>query len=462
MKVNFITHSRISQINLTTIGDSEKRDDDTKIGTYSSGNAYATALLLRDGVDMGISVYGGEVDREVEEGSFRPEKFIEHYTYSTKVLQCDTTTKKKEIIVLNYEREYHGNLSYHNFSEPSESEQEIIETAFALQLGFNWEIFMSYRELMSNVLDEGGYVVEGNFFPDDAFIGTVITLEFDENNAFYEVWQNRHLYMNFNEPLHVISSSVEALENKENYLRIYKQNILVYEDRERPSRYAWNIKFGEIDERRLLRDVYNVEQSITSAILSTNNEEFLREIITTDFFLEDKEFLSNSSSYYSASDLSNKIASEVYEKFGEVHSYDFLISKIRSRKDCLIGGKKIKTIEDSIWSYSKEVTIESAPQIIQDEVEIIDDEVVSAIHPLQKEINKHYRFKLDVEVKTAKLRGSKCVADKYMKCIILNEDFNVETDFSSFLVEYLDLTMDGNVLENLSVFACNLLKNNAR
>lgn len=59
MKVHFITPTRISLINLTTIGDSEKREDETKIGKFSSGQAYATALLLRDNVDIEISIYGG-------------------------------------------------------------------------------------------------------------------------------------------------------------------------------------------------------------------------------------------------------------------------------------------------------------------------------------------------------------------------------------------------------------------
>ena len=59
MKVHFITPTRISLINLTTIGDSEKREDDTKIGKFSSGQAYATALLLRDNVGMEINIYGG-------------------------------------------------------------------------------------------------------------------------------------------------------------------------------------------------------------------------------------------------------------------------------------------------------------------------------------------------------------------------------------------------------------------
>jgi hypothetical protein len=458
MKVHFVTPTRISLINLTTIGDSEKREDETKIGKFSSGMAFATALLLRDGVDMSISIYGGVEQIEKGEDWFVNEKYTEYINYSTTNRKCVSTNKSKEVIVLEYSKEYHGRCnSQHDFSEPRESEYDEIETAFALQLGYNWELWMSYRELMSNVLDEGGYVLEQETCTELEH-GTVITLDFDENSEFFEVWQNRHLYMNFEKPLFKVSNSVECLENKENYLRIYKQNILVYEDKDRPSRFAWNIKFGDIDERRILNNVYSVEQSISYAIQDTDNEEFLRTIITKDFKTEEKEFLSSNCSYSDwISEAVKKITTEIYEEFGEVSSYDWLIDKVRKQKDCKIGGKKIKTIEDSLWSYSNTVTVEtkpqtfSTPEIIQTEEEIFEDSFVA-------EIKKYYNFNLDVEVKKAKLKNSKVVADKYEKCLIIDENFDIQKDFHTFVVEYIDLTRPGNVVENLSKYICELIK----
>lgn len=449
MKVHFITPTRISLINLTTIGDSEKREDPTKIGQFSSGQAYSTALLLRDNVGMEVSIYGGY--------STEDEKYTENITYSTINKVCDSTSKSKEVIVLDYEKQFHGDCnSALTFSE-GHTESETIETAFALQLGYNWTIWMAYREIMSNVLDEGGYVIEQEAYPEPEK-GTVITLTFNETNSFYEVWQNRHLYMNFEKPLFEVSSSVEALKNDEGYLRIYKQNILVYEDKNKPSRFAWNIKFGEIDERRILSNIYSVEQSIASAIQTTENEGFLRTIITKDFKVKEKEFLENSI-YYSdwLSETVKKIVYEVYEQHGEVHSYDWLIDKIKKQKDCKIAGKKIKTIEDSIWSYSTEVTVETIPQPYAEPTMIVDE--VEYITPFASEIQKHYNFKLDVEVKIAKLKGSKVVADMFEKCLIIDENFDIQKDFHNFVVVYLELTQKGNVVENLAKYICNLIKN---
>ena len=457
MKVHFITPTRISLINLTTIGDSEKREDETKIGKFSSGQAYTTALLLRDNVDIEISIYGGEDKIEDEEGhGFMYVPYTENITYSTLNRICNSTNKSKEVIVLDYQKQYHGNCSSANTFSEGYTESSSIETAFALQLGYNWETWMAYREIMSNVLDEGGYVLEQEVYPEPE-TGTVITLTFDESNEFYTIWQNRHLYMNFEEPLYELTSSTEALKNEEGYLRIYKQNILVYKDLKKPSRFAWNIKYGTIDERRILNDVYSIEQKISSCIAETKNEEFLRSIITPEFKTQENEFLSKNSSYYSyVSDAVKKIVYEVYEEFGEVSSYEWLISKIKSQKDCKIAGKKIKTVEDSIWSYSSEVTVETIPQPYAEPSILVDE--VEYITPFASDINKHYNFNLDVEVKVAKLLGSKVVTDKFEKCLIIDENFDIQKDFHTFVVEYLDLTQEGNVVETLAKYICNLIK----
>lgn len=421
MKVHFITPTKLSILDIISMGDSSKRGNTGKIGQFDSGLKYAIALLLRDEVGIEISVF----DQGNEENNF---------TFKTTTVFDESTSKNKELITI----------------KNSNGEETV--TGFAKNLGYNWEVWMAYREIMSNTLDESGYVLEDED-GEELDNGTTVTLEFDEDNEFYNVWQNRHLYMNFEEPLFKISDSVEALKNDEGYLRIYKQNILVYEDKEVPSRFAWNIKFGEIDERRILNNIYSVEQTISYAIQNTDNEDFLRFIITKDFKTKDKEFLSKTN-YYSdyISATVKKVAFEVYNANGEVKSYDWLIDKIKKQKDCKIAGKKIKTIEDNIWSYSKEVTVETKPELIYD-INLSTDEETFA-----QKIKKHYDFNLDVEVKIATLKGSKVVADKFEKCLIIDESFDILKDFHIFVVEYLDLTQSGNVVENLAKYICNIIK----
>lgn len=448
MKISFVTPTRMSLINLSTIGDSEKREDDSKIGQFSSGQAYSTALLLRNNIGLSVTVYGGE-DYSSEE------KYDENFTFFPFTKTCESTGKEKELIGINYVKAYHGDCrSALTFSDPSETEYDIIETGFALALGYNWELYMALRELWSNMLDEGGYVKVGEPSVD---FGTVITLDFQEDSEFAEIWNNRHLYINEREPLYKISDKVEVLDNEERYLRIYKQNILVYEDKEVYSRFAFNLFFGEIDERRILSNLYGVQSEIATAIMQTKNEEFLREIITADFSTEKGEFLSNIDTYYSASDLIHNIAVEVNELCGEVSSYTWLIDQIKKRKDCKLPGRKISSISDHLWSFSNTVTVESIPEpYAEPAVESNEGEVL--ICPFSAEIKNIYNFDLDVEVKRAKLKGSKCIMDRFNSCIIVDEEFNVEADFHEFLIQYIDLTQKGNVITNLAKFACDLLK----
>lgn len=222
-------------------------------------------------------------------------------------------------------------------------ETEIIQTGFSTFLGVDWELYMGLREIYSNMVDENGFYRETE---DESFMyGTVVTLRFEEDSDFARIWDNRHLYINEKEPLFIISNDVEVLHNEEAYLRIYKQNILVYKDEKVPSKYAYNVKFGEIDEKRILSNLYSVEGEVISAIKYTSNESFLREIITSHESINKADFLYDRSSYGSASNLIHDIACEIFNSTGEVNSYPWLINSIKERKDCGIGGKKIKILE---------------------------------------------------------------------------------------------------------------------
>lgn len=449
-KVHFITPTLLSYIDLMSMGGSEKADDDSKLGVFCSGFKYSMALAIRHNVGLSISVF----DEEFSEGHSR--KRVTKYNTDTYIESCEQTGKEKELIKIL------KNVTSENFHSGhtcdyggGEYPQEEILTGYSVKMGIDWKPYMLLREIYSNMLDEGGFYsenIEGYLHT----YGTIVTLEFEEGSEFDEIWQNRHLYINEKAPLYTINHNVDVLENEEGYLRIYKQNILVYEDEKIPSKFAYSIKSGTIDERRILSNVYSVESDITYAIKSTTNEEFLRQIITKDFEAKG-QFLDGMSVYGVASDLAHKIACEVYNEFGEVNSYNWLINSIKERSDCGIGGKKIKSIGDAIYSYSNTVTVEttpetfSTPEVIETEEEVFEDSFVV-------EIRKHYNFNLDVEVKKAKLKGSKVISDSYNNCLIIDESFDILIDFPEFIVQYIDLTRKGNVVKEMSNFICELLK----
>jgi len=450
MKVHLITPTQISLLDITSMGDSVKRGNDNLIGAFDSGLKYSIALLLRNDVDISIRVPGEMLHHENWE-----EPSVDIINFSS-YIETSSTGKEKELIQLEISTEFLGGgaMSQHDMREPSNGHFGILKTGFAKALGHNWELWMALRELWSNMLDEGGYCSPND--EDYDFQGTVITLTFDEDSEFGKIWENKHLYINEAEPLFVLDNRTEVLDNAEGFLRIYKQNILVFSDEKRPSRYAYNIKFGQLDEKRVLSNIYSIEGEILNSIRNTKNETFLRTIITPDFSTSEKEFLSEYSTYYEASDLVHNLAVEIFEEFGEVRSYAWLISSIKKRRDCRIAGKVIKSVDDSIWTYSTEVKVESKPETISEPDMEVDDVVYSS--SFSAEIKKHYNFNLDVEIKTAKLKGSRVIADKFEKCIIVSEDFSVENDFAEFIVQYLDLTQDGNVVTNLSKYIVDLIR----
>jgi hypothetical protein len=115
---------------------------------------------------------------------------------------------------------------------------------------------------------------------------------------------------------------------------------------------------------------------------------------------------------------------------------------IRERKDCKIDGKTIKSVSDHIYTYSTAVKVETRPAPIQSDK---NDESLT----FSDQIKKHYNFNLDAEVKQAKLKGSKVIADKYDKCIVIDENFSIENDMPDFIVQYFDLTRAGNIIKKI-------------
>ncbi len=407
MVLTFKTPTRMSLLDVTSMGDSSKRGDTTTIGQFDSGLKYAIALLLRNNVDIRIKT-------DEDEFSFSTNS----HSYGD--------GKEKELIVVH-----------------SLNHGEIL-TGFAKNLGYNWELYMAFRELYSNMLDEGGVYYEENREFDGK--GTEIYLSFDEENPFYEIYQNRHLYVNENPPLYEVTNKLSVLENREGYLRVYKNNILVLEDKEISSIFAYNISFGEIDERRVLSNQWSVSRDICWEIAcNCENEEFLKRIISKDFLVDAHDWLMNADFY---GNVSKKIISVVSETEG-FKTFNWLNTAILKEPSVELIGKKFSP--NTI--YRETVVLESVP--IKEEGILIEKEL-----SFKEQALKFYRLDIgDIEIKKAKLKGNKAVSDKYNKCIIVDEDFIMEEDFHLFLIEYyVYLHGSHNVIKVLAKELTNKMK----
>lgn len=401
--ISFYTPTKLSLLDITTMGDSVKRNDATKIGQFDSGLKYALAILKRNGCEINVDV--------------------DNICYGIETKTINQGGKQKEVLTI---------LEY-NLDKDFEKVQAEHITGFSLQLGYNWEIWMAFRELYSNMLDEGG-VCSGMKFEEKEIFTVKTTINIEPSKECQEIWHNRESFLLLDRtPITTLDSGCEVYENEKGYAQIFKQGILVWEDKEVVSKFVYNITNGVLDERRILNDPYSIKRDIANAILRCKDTSFLRRIIS------DKEiecdFFEDISGYYTVSDEANKIATEVYDECGEVHSFWFLIGAIRERKDCQISGKKLKSVNDHLWAYSSEITLENKPTISLS----IKDKILAK-----------YNIEIDYDVKEVKLSKGKAVCDKFEKCIYVSDDFDVEKDFHLFLVQHIDLTMQGNIIDNLS------------
>lgn len=405
-RVYFYTPSLISYIDLISIGGSEKEGDEKTIGQFHTGLKNAISLFMRNGVGVTFNTYS--------------EKGLTEYVPEVFTKFDEETEKSKELIGFR------------------KNGSEFIESTVSPRLGFDWELFMGLREIYANMLDEGGwYSTEKQ----DLKFGTEIILEFKQDSEFKAIWDNRGRYIREDEPLYKLDD-LDILSNTDGFLRIYKQGLLVYEDLDRFSKFSYNIHFGDLDDRRKLRDFTNEVTRIFRNIAITENLDFIKEIVSTERGYMQEDALSISSSYiYGVSDVFKTYVEEVYEQHGEVFTYPKILGYIRDQKDCKIAGRKVRTLDDAIWNTSEVVTVEMSQK-----------EIAAAPRELSvvEYIQNKYDLEIVCDVIRGSMKGSKCVADKQNNLIILSGDFDLDRDFHKFIIQYIDLTESGNIVDNLA------------
>lgn len=430
--VYFVTPTQLSSIDLTTMGGSEKLGDESKIGAFCTGLKFSLALFLRHNVEFEALVIGntfiGGRDRDYSE-IFTP--YIYHQ-------EDELTGKSKELVGIDVSREFQSFNSVHSEDIFEAELEEKLETGVALKLGWNWQLWMGLREIYSNMLDEGGYYTE-----DRPLIkyGTVVSLSFEEGSDFDIIWNNRSNYVNEEEWAYTLDYSTKAKlnSNDSKWLKIYKQDILVFEDKETYSEFSYLVNNSEIDERRLLVNASSVKASIRGSIVNTDCKEFLRRVIKETIDLQEKGFLEDGTTYYGCSGSVIDVMEEVNEKYNTFQTYPFIKDTAKKHSRYNFEGRTITTVKDSLWNYSKDVVIETRP------------EPTETVKTLASEISSKYDIDFtDIEVQESELTNSSVIADKFNKRLIIGKLFDIEKDMPSLIVEYITLKSNRNIITELS------------
>jgi hypothetical protein len=221
---------------IKTFGVSVKNDPDSAIGYFGTGLKYAIAVCLRNG--CGIDIFDG---REVQS-----------FGYVTKKIRG----KEFRIVTMNGE-----------------------ELGFTLDLGRDWEMWQAYRELHSNMLDEGGSVcrVPDDHFPPYVFGETMIIATGDRIES---AFNDRHQTFIHVDPV-AEDDTIQAFEGDGR--TIYFMGIRVNRST-RECVYNYNFKsrhYCDLTEDRTMKYDFQYQYAAQALIMQSENEPFLRRVLTS-------------------------------------------------------------------------------------------------------------------------------------------------------------------------------------
>lgn len=221
------------------MGISSKDNKSTAIGYFGTGLKYALAILLRHGATVSVVTGSQSYQFGVTKAKIRHDDF--------------------DIVTMNGE-----------------------ELGFTTELGKDWELWMAFRELYSNMLDEGGKAYETRVFThekDKTYV--VVTHE-----GFSGVFHNRNKYFldEDRKPL-AISRNVEyyaKLPTDDVESSIYYKGVRVMVSRV-PGRYNYNILSGmTLTEDRTIKDGWSLGWEMAHAAVMLKDKKLIRTLVCAE------------------------------------------------------------------------------------------------------------------------------------------------------------------------------------
>src|SRR5690625_869046 len=230
----------------TLMGGTSKRGKDT-IGQWGSGNKYTLAYLMRNNINF--KIFSGEDE-----------------------IAFDTVIKT-----------FRGNT----FKQITVNGKD---TSLTTEMGFDWRPWFIVREAYSNCIDEGGEnVVIDAVNP----IGVKGKTRFyiEETDDFDKISKNWDQYFSMDR-LDILDSNSKGTifknNNKNGYLNIYRKGIKCHNSKSN-SLFHYNLDRIEINESRVVKHNFQVNDYIADVLKNTNNKEII-EAILYDTNIENFEF----------------------------------------------------------------------------------------------------------------------------------------------------------------------------
>jgi len=229
--VSFQNPGLIDLTALTMMGISVK-ETDNPIGYFGTGAKFASAIILRNGGS--ITIYRG----------------MRKHSFSTK----KRTIRGEKI-----------EIAYFDGVEK-----------FATSLGRNWEMWMAYRELHSNTLDEDGWVSPTRLKPKSGHTTIII-----EGCREFSNWYERRNEIFIEGDTIYRSNDIEMYPSSGKH--IYYRGIRVHESERYPYLYSYNLlKYQTLTEDRTLASSWGATTAIGEAIVTMTDRHVLKQILLAD------------------------------------------------------------------------------------------------------------------------------------------------------------------------------------
>ena len=232
--VTFQNKGLIDVHGIDTFGVCVKPATNNPIGYFGTGLKYAIAVLMRENQKLTMHLGEWRCTFDVKKHNIRGEAF--------------------DIVRMNGK-----------------------ELPFTTELGKNWELWMAYRELYANTIDEEDAVVTDGEIPPHTECTTFVV----EGDAFDVIHEQHGQIFLETEPRHTLEG-LEIHDDLDAGNWIYYRGIRVYE---LPKRAMYNYNLTEklkLTEDRTIGSISDVHMAIAKAIVKCDDVALIRQMLLAD------------------------------------------------------------------------------------------------------------------------------------------------------------------------------------
>jgi hypothetical protein len=223
------------------------------------------------------------------------------------------------------------------------------------------------------------------------------------------------------EPIYT-NGRVSIFKNNSGSLKLYKNRILIFADKNVKSKYIYDYKEASIDEMRLLNAKEEFTSEITKCICQCNDPIFIQEFISHS---DEDHFESKLDYWYNFSSEFIQIVNETYnlctKNYTVFSPFPSLYKRFIEIPDIEIGVKQVKYNSPSCYWLDTKV------EIVKQNLAAVEGSFQETFELKIKRICKENRFVVNYPIIESKIGGFTCISDVNKKILYVSDKFSKDT-----------------------------------